>query len=267
MKLSKHTTYLLHLDEPPTTVELRHYPIGEDNVRVAVDGGIITVRYLIRDDWPSNPLEDWDGNGRIHSSSRWAGRDSHAAMQAALGLDTNWQPDLSLFEAEADMAISETPGQYDLTAEDCDRRTGAYWDAIESYSRTLWRDHRAAGELGDPYAVLLDCYEHGLTEWRVSSDHAVFLDERWDVGRGGGVWVPDRCARDDIELRPPAERKDRAREIARQAVELWNAYINGDIWELVIEEFDTDGVRLHSPEYQSWYGGLEAQKALEDQQL
>lgn len=60
----------------------------------------------------------------------------------------------------------------------------------------LWHAARDAGTVGDRDAVLLDRYEHGLCQYRVSSDA-----RDWDLSKGEAVWVPTATAREQIEER------------------------------------------------------------------
>ena len=50
--------------------------------------------YLADDEDPENPLTEWDGVGRIYSAHRDS--DTLSELQEALGLDSNWEPDLGL---------------------------------------------------------------------------------------------------------------------------------------------------------------------------
>lgn len=62
------------------------------------------------------------------------------------------------------------------------------------------RECEACYEPGDPGAVLLDLYDHSGQVWSVSGDG---MQCRWDTSRGESVWVPDKCAREEIERRAP----------------------------------------------------------------
>lgn len=62
------------------------------------------------------------------------------------------------------------------------RNTQAEWDAANS----------------DRDAVLLDLYDHSGQAWSV---HGAGTQCRWDTSEGESVWVPDSCARDEIERR------------------------------------------------------------------
>jgi hypothetical protein len=101
----------------------------------------------------------------------------------------------------------------------------------------------------NPNAVLLDCYRHGGDCWAISGSeqsHA-FPDQRWDVGHGVGVWVPDDCALGNIRARLPKGKK-RDKHLFREALlkycegvlGTYNAYVNGDVWCTCIDEFDAD---------------------------
>lgn len=59
---------------------------------------------------------------------------------------------------------------------------------------------RECAEPGDPDAVLLDLYDHGLQSWSVSGGG---MQCRWDTSRGLSVWVPDKYARKEIDRRAP----------------------------------------------------------------
>jgi hypothetical protein len=48
------------------------------------------------------------------------------------------------------------------------------------------------------YAVLLDVYDHGGQVYSISGEG---MQCRWDTARGGAVWVPDDCAREEVDRR------------------------------------------------------------------
>lgn len=57
-----------------------------------------------------------------------------------------------------------------------------------------------AGKIGDRDAVLLDVYDHSGIAWSL---HGGGTQCRWDTSGGAGVWVPDDCAREEIDRRAP----------------------------------------------------------------
>lgn len=245
--------------------------------KIEKQGGLIAVGYLVDDHDVENPLDDCDGMGHIYSSHRHSGQ--HAKMQAALGLDSNWQRDLSLrvVEREAESALKElvrTRFQADLVAFilECANNSGLSRDqALEyfvrdftgqlPYHRESWlvekiREHvtweslldeawqlaRLSGQVGDPYTVMLDCYEHGGQVWSVTGSGPQCL---FDTARGAGVWVPDQCLREELDSTKTNEGLDAARtkavEFARQALGSYNAWLAGDCYGVAVDVFSIEG--------------------------
>jgi hypothetical protein len=52
----------------------------------------------------------------------------------------------------------------------------------------------------DPLVVLLDVYSHSGEVWRIHGGGRSFPDEQWDVSNCAGVWVPDPCCVEHIQL-------------------------------------------------------------------
>lgn len=79
------------------TVELVTEPMSDDSNHIFViekgDGKTFAVGLLLQDEDCPSPL---DGESHIYTSHRYAGRETHAAMQAALGLDQYWNRDPDL---------------------------------------------------------------------------------------------------------------------------------------------------------------------------
>lgn len=248
--------------------------------KIEKQGGLIAVGYLVDDHDVENPLDDCDGMGHIYSSHRHSGQ--HAKMQAALGLDSNWQRDLSMrvVEREAESALKElvrTRFQADLVAFilECANNNGMSRDqAIEyfagdftgqlSYHRETWLTEkvreqvtweslldeawqlaRLSGQVGDPYTVMLDCYEHGGQVWSVTGSGPQCL---FDTARGAGVWVPDQCLREELDSIKTNEGIDVARskavEFARQALGSYNAWLAGECYGVAVDVFSAEGNRL-----------------------
>jgi hypothetical protein len=248
--------------------------------KIEKQGGLVAVGYLVDDHDVGNPLDDCDGMGHIYSSHRHSGQ--HAKMQDVLGLDSDWQRDLSLrvVECEAESALKElvrTRFQVDLVAFilECANNNGMSRDqAIEYFAddftgqlpyhketwltekvRELvtwdslldeaWQLARLSGQVGDPYTVMLDCYEHGGQVWSVTGSGPQCL---FDTARGAGVWVPDQCLREELDSIKTNEGIDAARtkvvEFARQALGSYNAWLAGDCYGVAVDVFSTEGDRL-----------------------
>jgi len=248
--------------------------------KIEKQGGMVAVGYLVDDHDVENPLDDCDGMGHIYSSHRHSCQ--HAKMQAALGLDSDWQRDLSLrvVEREAESALMElvrTRFQVDLVAFilECANNSGLSRDqAIEyfvvdftgqlPYHRETWLTEkvrelvtwdslldeawqlaRSSGQVGEPYTVMLDCYEHGGQVWSVTGSGQQCL---FDTARGAGVWVPDQCLREELDSIKTNEGIDAARtkavEFARQALGSYNAWLAGDCYGVAVDVFSIEGDRL-----------------------
>ena len=245
--------------------------------KIEKQGGLVAVGYLVDDHDVGNPLDDCDGMGHIYSSHRHSGQ--HAKMQDVLGLDSDWQRDLSLrvVEREAESALNElvrTRFQVDLVAFilECANNNGMSRDqALEyfvvdftgqlPYHRETWLTEkvralvtwdslldeawqlaRLSGQVGDPHTVMLDCYEHGGQVWSVTGSGPQCL---FDTARGAGVWVPDQCLREELDSIKTNEGIDAARtkavEFARQALGSYNAWLAGDCYGVAVDVFSIEG--------------------------
>lgn len=224
-KESNPTISLSELDLPFAASSIMDY---EDAI-INVVGNQLFVGYLADDNDCTNPLEDMDGSGRIHTSHRHS--DSHQEMQEALGLDRDWEPDLDLVElhdlrsawivaatqasefrewatvtAGANAGLNEA--YFKRRAQKLWRETNGEYiynqDCIGNFEFTddvrleVWRSLRADGRIGTEGAVLLDCYDHGGQVWSLAGEGSQC---RWDTSRGAGVWVPDEHATDEINCR------------------------------------------------------------------
>lgn len=297
--------------------------------------------YLVDDQDAANPLTEWDGVGRIYSAHRDS--DTHAEMQEALGLDSDWSKDYELVYATEEFRkhwLSIAAGHEEFQTwcvengrppletakldayfrnkarrfwKDNDGADAPYiysedsiWmfeDVCEAAEEAAYNELRDAGKIGDPDAVVLDCYEHSGVAWSVSGEG---MRCPWDTASGAGVWVPDDCTREEIQNRgekvyafgqvvksvrnghaykmdsdfggvesvrfetwveayqalqrhiklhnlklPSAKDKaealkergrQRARaEIARSCVDLYNDYVNGRVFGIVIATFELNG--------------------------
>jgi len=117
--------------------------------------------------------------------------------------------------------------------------------AWESLLDEAWQLARLSGQAGDPYTVMLDCYEHGGQVWSVTGSGPQCL---FDTARGTGIWVPDQCLREELDSIKTNEGLDAARtkavEFARQALESYNAWLAGDCYGVAVDVFSTEGDRL-----------------------
>lgn len=210
-----------------------------NDAAIEVHGNTLVVGYLSDDQDCPHPLNDCDGMGKIYSAHRDSSKEEHGKMQEALGLDRDWEPDFELDAVAAENRLRELVKRdfgaefatyiltctneglslkrawenlvedfkyasrvdYALTQQVLD--AGHSWDDL---LKQAWDAGRANGTIGDVDAVSLDCYQHGGTSWSVSGQG---MQCQFDTARGAGIWVPDDCARDEINRRAPVYQKGR----------------------------------------------------------
>lgn len=241
----------------------------------------LVMGYLSPDDHCENPLTNWCGYGQVFSSHRSDGREAHEGMQDALALDREWSPDIELcyafekpfrqswieaaansaeFQAWADQQAGPeaqlSESTYLALAKKFWRRVGLesqsygvddIWDFsfTEDVRHQLWARLREEGKIGDPDAVLLDCYDHGGRVWSISGGG---MQCQFDTAKGAGVWVPDDSAREEI-LR-------RAKVYAFGRIQTNGAWTVGSgrkrYWAVKDEAFGG-----HSEEFREWHQAYE----------
>ncbi|MBC8737088.1 hypothetical protein F6X40_09735 [Paraburkholderia sp. UCT31] len=205
----------LDLGDDSITVELDSTPVGD--LQYARVGNTLVLGYLENDEAADNPLENI-GQGAIYSSHRHG--NTHAEMQEALGLDNQWEkmsPKVQQRSAEmyldALMAVPSFVKSFytkkQITKSEVrDVLWSQYLDPVKSYR---WLDEDfpnvpaaaqvdidalhaqmlSTGEIGNPFRVKLDVYQHSGTSYSVSGEG---MNCRFDTARGGAVWVPDSYA-------------------------------------------------------------------------
>lgn len=235
--------------------------------------GLVVVGYLVDDHDVLNPLEDCDGMGSIFTSHRHYGQ--HREMQKAIGLDSEWELDLYLdsvmqeahrelmhmmrteYQSDFVAFIMECAHDLDLSRDEAIEYfvqdfTGQYpfqepsWLTVkvsettdwETLLTNAWRICRKVGKAGDPYAVSLDCYDHGGQVWSLAG---AGMQCQFDTARGAGVWMPDDVLREDLDEIRESYGLDAARakavEYARQALESYNAWLAGDCYGVAVDVF------------------------------
>lgn len=259
-----------------TTVELSLQPSwimnGHEDPVVERDGNILVVGYLVDDQDASNPLVDCDGMGMVYSAHGHSR--THSDMQTALALDGEWSPDLSLVDAAAETILLQELkcGRFqpdligyimecadngtsrgsaidslldDFTGEYYDlwlsAKIKASWMSWQTLREEQWRIAVAAGTIGNPYAVTLDCYDHGGQVWSVTRCETQCA---FDTAIGVGVWVPDVGLTEDLNALRVTDGIDasraKAQEFARQCLQVYNAWLSGDCYGVVTDVFEVD---------------------------
>jgi hypothetical protein len=127
------------------------------------------------------------------------------------------------------------------------------------------RDYERALALGDfedderdPYAVLLDVYEHGGISYSLAG---AGMQSQFDTARGGAVWVPGDLLRKDIEAH--ADPMARARECAKIDAEQYTDWCNGNCYSIVVVTYDKKGQQIDWNTCSGYVGDDNAYEALQ----
>lgn len=185
----------------------------------------LVLAYLCYDTDAGNPLEH--SGFEMATAHRHAPREEHRAYQKARGFNEDFAPDLeAVCHLDGFRAYwikeAENSGEFwcwcDKTGRKADpdtayyaRRARTFWREAgldgQCRSMSIWdfdlttdaaRKFWETGVSVDPYAVVLDCYDHGGQVWSISGSG---MQCRWDTARGAGVLIPDEEIRALIDER------------------------------------------------------------------
>lgn len=113
----------------------------------------------------------------------------------------------------------------------------------------------------NPDAIMLDLYEHGGCVWSIAGTGTSC---RFDTSRHESVWTPDKALLNEVADKSPEDRAEYLYKTCKDAVEMYNAWSSGSVYEVVVEVHDFDGAQL-SCDYEAYcYGYEQAEKALEE---
>lgn len=173
-----------------------------------------------------------------------------------------------------------------------------FWQHVNSDPVKHWMSEQVRSSMyWHPYlSVLLDVYVHSCEVWRVTNSGKAFPDERWDVLFAAGIWVPDNCCKEDInilawkslvgskdlhtlcdlkaeaarrslnisktELR--AARRKAAIDMATSAVADWSEWSAGNCYGVCLEWFDAQKTCVSSEDDWGYIGAQHALDGLTD---
>ena len=113
----------------------------------------------------------------------------------------------------------------------------------------------------DPNAVLLDLYKHGGVKFSIAG---AGMQDRFDISRRAAVWVPDQCLRDElVKIDDSAARRAQAMIRAEQALDEYNAWVNGECYGVVVQTHDLSGTLIESDSCWGFIGEA-AEEALDE---
>lgn len=277
--------------------ELSFEPVEYLETRKARVGDMLVYGYLVCDDMYRD-IDDLMGDcmGKLYSFHRHASKDDHSNGLAALGRNSDGEPDIdsvwgTFWETAVDRYVMKVMGSrddYADMAEDLSRyHTAEEDDTDESFvRRALDEDARGASDWsrvwcedtmhdvltemwnepayfpGDPDAVLLDCYDHGGQVWSISGGG---MQCRWDTARGAGVWVPEYLeAQLDGDEKAGKDRAAQARTYCRQFLDQYNDISSGQVFGVVVEWFDEQGESIDNDSCWGHVGSDWAEESLKE---
>lgn len=105
---------------------------------------------------------------------------------------------------------------------------------LHRHSRTLAKAENAIKNNKD--AVLLSVYSHSGEYWSVRGELPAMMQCGFDSVAVAGVWIPNECLEEELKELDKTARKERCEILARQACEVYNQYLSGDVWGFIIEK-------------------------------
>jgi hypothetical protein len=128
-----------------------------------------------------------------------------------------------------------------------------------------WHDDHP--EEANPYAFMLSRYEHGYERYEVQEDGARNYSGRsvgnWDTSHNAALWLPNSSLLEYINTFPEDQRKIKALDFCKSAIDEFNSWLEGDVWEIVLCEYK-NGI-IGDQEYSgNFIGGDHAMKELRE---
>ena len=127
---------------------------------------------------------------------------------------------------------------------DEDDGAGKIWDRRNLSKCPYEEEYSIASE--KDMLVYLDIYSHSGDVFAVAGSEQArnFPDQRWDVSHNAGIWMPDKCLRDELKSFPKEKQKEMLTKWAEQAVETLNNVLGGEVYGVVTMVFDDKGEQI-----------------------
>jgi hypothetical protein len=259
------SVYLKDLD---LDLDLEFEPCIKE-LKVKKVGDKIVVGYIAYDNSSCNPLEDFEGQGGLlvtESACHHIGLVEFKGRFSKLKLDLEadgiietvaeiikeeirqtpemipWAVKLRLeLGAEVYLLLAEKLAgvwQNDIEWSDVDEDYIGKLKVFEVYAEEAWERLYAQGKIGTPLAIPVryeDCYRVSVYPCSIEEANA--------------VWVPDKCCLENISRLCAAnasypERLKVAKEYAKNVLEEYEKWCNGEVFGVIIETFDEAGEHI-----------------------
>ena len=296
--MRKHTVITEGVED--VECELAHEPVEYCDQHKARVGDTLVFAYLVvYDDY--RDIDDMLGDcmGKLYSFHRHS--DNANEGLEALGNDSDGEADLdAVWDKHEDEAVrryiacvlhdhgaEDVVEDFETFDSDYERRDGetleetakryleADWasayngwayvhfdDTMRDVLEKMWSE--PAYFPGDPDAQVLACYDHGGQHWSLSGQG---MQCRWDTSNKAGVWVPDKCLREQIESDVAAgkDRDTQSRMYCQQFLDQYNDIISGQVFGCVVETFNLDGEQIDEDACWGYIGSDHAEESLKSE--
>ena len=108
----------------------------------------------------------------------------------------------------------------------------------------------------NPYAMIVSVYSHGGEYWFLPEDRKSYHDH-WDTADSAGVWYPDKYLMEYLESLPRKERMVEAKKAAKSYLKTYNTIGNGEVYMLVMDEYEPGEKVPYNYEVVGGYVGTE----------
>lgn len=213
---------------------------------IELDDGRVLVVDIMQDDTAEDPTTNWDCIGTVHSLSN---RHIHSiGRDQALSL-LGWLP----------------------TCPRCGHDNYMVEGPIKMGQPLLWCEYCGKWSVASRCEVQSDCvplsyWQHSQGVWGVRGSLSEYPWFRFDGVDLAGVWEPDDCCLNELDLAGAPgseERSNRALELAANACEVYTHYWNGEVYGYSVELFDEDWV-VADDSCWGFYGWEEVEGAIND---
>jgi hypothetical protein len=207
-------------------LKLEHTPSDSETPIISQVGDVIVAGYLVNDEYCENPLKSSEGQGFIYTNNRKLNNYNQEAIYAALGYDNYGDQNYELLDGsrERELYIEKASTQPDAhekfsekfknmyysghvdgesleeflvaaAEQDYDVQDVVFADILSEIQQTLWKEGRANGTIGDPYAIDVNYMEHVSSSYSAQAPGQSPLE----IDNVDALWLPDDIATGNIE--------------------------------------------------------------------
>ena len=127
-------------------------------------------------------------------------------------------------------------------------------EQVEKYCELLGYDSETKEKIkpDNPLAVRIDKYEHSGIYYSVKGEGTQY---RWDTSHTWAIWFPDDCLLKELNaVKNKIAKRKKAVGYAKEACELFNNYVNGNVYMIVKETFDKNKERIDNDVVGGYFG-------------